>query len=106
VWKFLIYGASAGAYNLLVDATYETEDGTFTESWTIKSAQISNVYPVLELAFEPDTIEMNSIQIRLRSDYTGVPSPGKSFELETISFEVGIDSHLNRTPSSRTPSSA
>jgi hypothetical protein len=105
VWKFLLYGASAGAYNLLVDATYETEDGTFSESWTIKAAQTSSVYPALELAFEPDTIEMSSIQIRLRSDYTGVPSPGKSFELETISFEVGVDSHLNRTPSSRTPSS-
>jgi len=100
VWRFLVYGVLSSQHDLIVDATYETEDGTYTESWTVKWEQMLPQYPRLEISFEPKVIEMSSISLRFRPDYSrlGVATPGASFELETVSFEAGIDSYLNRTP--------
>jgi hypothetical protein len=107
VWRFLLYGEVLGEHNIILDASYETEDGTITESWTVPWATITAYYPLIELSFEPKVIEMSSIVLRIRSDYNvpGLDTGAKSFELETVSFEIGVDSYLNRTPVSRSPSS-
>lgn len=102
VWKFILNGSMESPHSLIVKATYDTEDGIFDETWNV-TPDPGQQY---ELAFEPKVIEITSIQISVEADYTGQDVVEKSFTLESISFEVGIDQHLARIPASRTPLSA
>jgi hypothetical protein len=102
IWKFILHGQYLGPHNLTVDATYDTEDGVFTESWHFTPD------PTLQYdyQFEPKVIEMSAISIRVRSDRVTLEEfPSLAFSLESISFEIGVDSYLNRSPATRTPTS-
>lgn len=92
LYRWILSGEYKGPHTLLVDATYATEDGEYTESWT-ESPDPTEPY-VFE--YQPMIQECDSVTIRIRTAYGA--GPLDSMTVELLSFELGIDGSLTRVP--------
>jgi len=112
LWTTLITGEYLGPHRLLADFDYLTEDGHVPETFVILPTADGVIYgsgfyggglygfeaAQYEHEFQPIVEEVESVSIRLRSDFVDVDSPGLAFAVELFSFEIGVDSKLTRTP--------
>jgi hypothetical protein len=97
LWACQIVGTYKGPHRLLATMTYPDDDhaatnfGPFTPSGTGPYA--FEINPMLE--------EASSYGLTVTCDFVGVGTPGNSFALECLSFEIGVEPGLNRNPATR-----
>lgn len=97
LWACQIVGTYKGPHRLLATMTYPDDDHAATTFGpfvpTGSGPYAFEINPMLE--------EASSYGITITCDFVGVGTPGNSFALEALSFEVGLEPGLNRNPASR-----
>lgn len=102
-WAIQIVGQHRDAHRLNVVVSYPDDDmADTTYPPFVPDPSLAYVYEV-----NPDPEEATTFNVRLFVDYNdpGILSPGDSFVLELLSFEVGLESGIGRLPSTKRISS-
>ena len=100
VWEMQLVGTYLGPHSLTIDLSYPGDDA---DADTFGPFAADPAHPYV-YAFNPSQEEASSYAIRVRASFPGVDPPGRSFALELLSLQVGMDVGvgLNKRPSSGT----
>jgi hypothetical protein len=95
VWEFQIVGGYLGPHNLNVELNYPEDDAP-TTTYGPFAANPDEPYVY---AINPLVEEASQFGLHIWADFNGIALPGKSFTLEMVSCQVGMDpSGLNKRP--------
>jgi hypothetical protein len=97
MWACQIVGLYLGPHRLHAVMGYPDDDMPDT---TYPPFVPTGVGPYI-FEINPMVEETAAFDLRIFADFVGVPTPGASFALELLSFEVGLEPGLARIPSSR-----
>jgi hypothetical protein len=97
-WAIQIVGQYMGPHHLNAVISYPDEDDMAPTTYGP-----IDVDPAAPYVYEinPDPEEASTFGLRLFADFDGIETPGNSFTLELISFEIGVERGINRLPSSK-----
>jgi len=98
IWRFVVSGAQRATHTFNLLATYGTEDTDVTELWSFEP----NILSRFENDFQPKIEEMESLTLKFNDAPSAVTTfdTGDSFALDLVSFEVGTDGAMTKTPPS------
>jgi hypothetical protein len=98
IWRWVISGVQRATFKFNLLATYGTEDLDITEAWTFEPSIAAR----FENDFQPKIEEMESLTLNMSDAPSAVTTfdTGDSFAVDLVSFEVGSDGALTKTPPS------